>query len=563
MSSAQPVARPPTPAAGPSRAWRTVCRHINGVALGTTVATLAQAGFFRLVESPNGLSLSELATRLGARPGYLQCALRALAGQGWLRYDAPDGELTGVRLTGRGLLFAQRSSYYRRYSGSLLRAARHMDAFLFGDVDEEVDAEIRRLFERAVEGWGLRPAASIAHDDVDAEVADHLDGALIASAMWSLYVRGRIPPPAHLAGRRAIGELGGELAHPPSLDLFLRHMEQLGWIAQQGGRVVVGDDGLMAFACAGQYGYPLAYLPTLRQAGQILHGGDLSALGRDARGDEQHVDREHDIRFSGEVFSGKCKEAFFALLAPAFDAPDLERQPTAIVDTGSGDGTLLRETWRFVTESCRRGAFLDRRPLILVGVEPNRIARESTRRTLAEAGIPRHCVLDGDIDDPTALGSALQAEGLSADDCLHVSKSVVHNRPWREPASDDAFSAATSGVFVAPDGEALPPGRFASNLREWFERWLPWTRRHGMVVVEAHTVSPETAYANVERSLMTAVDITHGYSRQYLVEPEMFRAAATAAGYRILDARELGQDRVGHTTLTVHRFQPQESCHAT
>jgi hypothetical protein len=376
--------------------------------------------------------------------------------------------------------------------------------------------------------------------------------------LWTLLQYGQIPPTQQLLHQRAFGDFGGPYVRRPALERVLGHMERLGWIARRGGREIVSDTGLVVLACAAQYGYPLAYLPTLCHAEAFLLGGETTSLERDAMGDERHVDRAHDIRISGQMFSGATQAAFFELLAPIFDHKRLDEQPQAIVDTGSGDGTLLRQTYTFVRAHCQRGACLDRYPLMMIGVEPNRIARDATHHTLDAAGIP-HRVLDGDITAPQRLRAALRAVGFAADDCLHVSKSVVHNRTWCEPQADTGPHYTTTGVFVAPNGDAISPACLEQNLHEWFESWRPLTWRHGMVVIEAHTVPPETAFANVERSIVTMLDLTHAYSQQYLVEPEVFRAVAVGAGYRILEARDLGSEIIGHTALTINRLQPGDS----
>jgi hypothetical protein len=54
------------------------------------------------------------------------------------------------------------------------------------------------------------------------------------------------------------------------------------------------------------------------------------------------------------------------------------------------------------------------------------------------------------------------------------------------------------------------------------------------------------------------VDATQSYSNQYLVEPEVFMAAARDAGFVSQAHREIGKSSVGHTVLTIDHFVTNE-----
>ena len=89
------------------------------------------------------------------------------------------------------------------------------------------------------------------------------------------------------------------------------------------------------------------------------------------------------------------------------------------------------------------------------------------------------------------------------------------------------------------------------NLAELMRRWRPLAARHGMVVVETHTVDPAVTARLHGHTSNTVFDATHGYSNQYPIEPEAFYWAIRAAGFTRHRHREPAAAAVGHTLITV------------
>jgi hypothetical protein len=195
-------------------------------------------------------------------------------------------------------------------------------------------------------------------------------------------------------------------------------------------------------------------------------------------------------------------------------------------------------------------------PLILVGVEYSPTARDAVRCALRAIDAP-HIVVAGDISEPDGVASALRREGVDMIDALHVSKSVIHDRFFRrdraEPGNGGCRSGSTA-VFVAEDGALIGTQEMADDLIKHFTRWRPWILRHGMAVIETHTVDPRISAANVGQSLMTGLEASHGYSHQYLVELEFFRWAAEQAGLRAAASRSLAAEMVGRPIISIDHF---------
>jgi hypothetical protein len=287
----------------------------------------------------------------------------------------------------------------------------------------------------------------------------------------------------------------------------------------------------------------------------------LGDTGPATTGLDQHLDRSLDIDFSGEVFLRHCRAPLLDLVRPLFDREPLERQPAIVVDTGCGDGSLLQTLYLAIAAETARGRGLERYPLLMVGADISPVAQQSTERKLAAANIP-HVVLDGDIGAPERLAEALAAQGLDMKNALHVSKSVIHNRIYRAPRDEAAAGCrapCSDGVFIAPEGGLIAPVDMEQNLCEHFRSWAPWTERHGMVVIEAHTVAPEQAAAHVGESVLTMLSASHGYSRQYLIEAHCHRALAREGGFVTLGQRDLITHPSGEALMTLDYLKPKHA----
>ena len=417
--------------------WDALCRHIDGVAIGTTMAALHERGALAMLAARDRTEFAVLRERLAASPGFLHVAMRLLADQGWAaRQGEPGTDQMTIAPTARGrVIMTELAGAYPVAVRFLARAGRIGEALGNGDA-----SSFARLARR---DWGL-PAAGIP-PEVRRQVLSHLDGHLVAPVMHAVS-SGK----ADIATSRGAAEI---LALP-------------GWARTGTETPGLTPDGEVALSLARQYRYPVTYLPLLCQVPELLFGepgkpgegegeggsGSAGAGGSDGGGEETHLDRELDLRFSGDVFAAACREPFLRLALPLFgqgqhalhQAP-LARQPGLVVDAGCGDGTLLEVLYHAVRERTERGRHLAERPLLMVGVDPSPVARRMAAERLSGAGVP-HVILDGDIGDPDGLERALAARGLDARDALHVCKSAIHDRAYAGPGIGSPRAGARQGV---------------------------------------------------------------------------------------------------------------------
>jgi hypothetical protein len=528
-----------------ARVWDAVCRHIDGIVIGSTMAALEQHGALAMLAANQRTGFGALRRRLNANAGYLTVAIRLLADQGWLTCagePGTDGLAAEPTALGRSVI----TEFAGGYEGAaqFLPLAARIGEILDGTAPGTAEAELGRFTDLMRREWDLpaptsRPGSAQARHQVLA----HLNGHLLAPLMVALTRRGTLA-----AG--AVIDLDG-----PGLRQAAGILARQGWAHVTGDQAKLTAAGEVATALAAQYRYPLVYLPLLRRVPGLIFGAGQAAEAA-ADGAETHLDRELDIGFSGDVFTSVCRAPFLDIALPLFDRQPVAGQPALVVDTGCGDGTMLAALYAAVRQQTERGRQIARHPLLMVGADPSPVARRVAASRLAAAGVP-HVIMDGDIADPDRLERALAARGLDARDALHVCKSAIHDRSFSPPAENEpagTVPASCSGAYAQPDGTAIPATQMALDLAGFFRRWRPVTGRHGWLVIEAHAVPAATAARLIGRTIATALDATHGYSCQYPVEPEVFAWAARTAGFRSRAHAEPAARALGHTLLTIDHF---------
>ena len=120
---------------------KTIFHHIDGMAIGSTVQSLAMHGVFdRLKKTHSPCNVNHLADEVGARKGYFQVALRLLAHQGFLRLSGEmDNGRKEVSLTDEGIAWFTLVDYYQQIPaiiGLCLRVTRDSSSPIYA-IDSE------------------------------------------------------------------------------------------------------------------------------------------------------------------------------------------------------------------------------------------------------------------------------------------------------------------------------------------------------------------------------------------------------------------------------------------
>jgi hypothetical protein len=319
--------------------------------------------------------------------------------------------------------------------------------------------------------------------------------------------------------------LGGNRA---SLALIFDLLEIKGWIVREHNRLSLTACGLYAAQIGTSYGVTVSYLPLLNVLSTLLFGNPRIARV-DETGSELLVNRGMNVWGSGGAHKTYFRK-IDDIIVEIFNRP-LEQQPEGICDMGCGDGTLLEHLYCVVRTQTARGSVLDKYPLLLVGVDFNKVARRITKQKLRYARIPAHFVIGGDINRPAQLASDLEALGHDIHNLLHVRSFLDHNRPYSPPANyvKGTRTGTSSGAF-AHLGDDISSDELEENLVRHLRRWAPYVGRFGLLMLELHTLPPELTAANLDKTPAVAYDGTHGYSDQYLVELPVFSKCAREAG---------------------------------
>jgi hypothetical protein len=167
-------------------------------------------------------------------------------------------------------------------------------------------------------------------------------------------------------------------------------------------RVQLSNRGKFFLERALNMGVAVSYKPLLCQVEELFTGSPSRILAYDSNGNETHVDRTLNV-----IGSGSMHGNYFTVLCETIgeifnNEEDLESQPRFICDMGCGDGHLLSIVYKYISQHTKRGLFLEKYPLLAIGVDFNKAALEETQKTLQREGIP-HKVLYGDIGDPEQL----------------------------------------------------------------------------------------------------------------------------------------------------------------
>ena len=144
---------------------------------------------------------------------------------------------------------------------------------------------------------------------------------------------------------------------------------------------------------------------------------------------------------------------------------------------------------------------------------------------------------------------------IRLEDLLNTRTFLDHNRIWEPPAEPFLTEKSNSTGAFAFRGKRLENAAVEQSLTEHLQKWMPFIRKHGLLLIELHTIAPALAAANLGRTAATAYDTTHGFSDQYILEIEAFRAAAERAGLRSNERFFSRFPNSDLATVSIHLFE--------
>jgi hypothetical protein len=501
-----------------------VFAHLSGIVIAPVVRALWERRVFDLFHTSTWVDFDQIAERTRGNRGYLRVALRLLVSEGWFECrPANNGVSASYALTPAGTVALGVAPEPYREVVSFIPMAIFLDDFLFGKSQGSFLPSLQILVEKAKEGWGIdspggEPAARIYR-----RTRQHLNGMLIGPAMVALARRG-------VLDRLTQGplELKSIDANQSCLSCLMDLLAAEGWVVRELNRIRLTATGRYAAQIAAAYGVTVSYIPMFSVVSTLLFGNPRIPRVDDS-GVELLVNRGVNVWGSGGAHATYFKKVD-EIITGIFNRP-IEQQPRGVCDMGCGDGSFLAHVYSVVKERTARGRMLGEHPLIIVGADFNKVARRVSKQNLKKAGIPHCHVIHGDIGRPALLAGDLEELGVDIHDLLHVRSFLDHNRPYLQPSGylRGTRQIRSTGAF-AHLGEEIPADELEENLVRHLRRWAPYVGRFGLLMLELHTIPPELAASNLDKTPAVAYDGTHGFSDQYLVEAPVFLDCAREAG---------------------------------
>ncbi len=490
------------------------------------IAALRKQGLFKILSLSHPVSLKFLVEALKANEGYLKISLCVLESLGWVCQDFKEG----YRLT--------------------------IQAQAFKDIPEEV-----------LELYQFKTEASLLSSARFQDLLIHWIQYLLKqdkTGQCFQLLQGPILVPLLIAIHRHLNECHNESSDdwnfvlliekslPQSLRLEVnRLLLQLDWLSETRNNLVATKLGEEIVKRAFVMGIAASYRPMLFQMNEVLFGDTTNVFKNSTkveRGqlpgkadqlvqpEESHVDRSLNVISSGSQHERYFGDAEKLILARFGSSMPFSKQPKYIVDMGCGDGTFLKRIYNSLRKKTPRGRHLHEYPVTLIGADYNEAALIETEKTLE--GLP-HLTLKGDINDPEKLLLNLNQLGIKDhENILHVRSFLDHNFRYTPSFSDEnqlenpATSIHLSGVYVDSSGKSLSSEKLVAAWKQHFLKWANALRNnsHGLLILEAHCLTPQMAGHYFEQSESFYFDALHAFSGQYLIDAELFLTIAANEG---------------------------------
>lgn len=487
-------------------------RHLDGIAVAPVAHQFFKRNISEYILSTKQHKLSEVSKFFNANEGYLNVALRVLASQGWVEYTINNSTNEVIlRLNDRSEIAFSLFKYYG-FAVEFLELSRNFHPKESNPADFY---KIQKLLEE-FQSISFSSSESSLQSEIQHQVFKHLEGALVGPLTVALAMNGFFHKYFMEASFRA------EEYHeePESFRKILDFYTFLNWFEKKENTYTFTEKGLFFAKRASAYGVTVSYIPTFNNIEDVLFGNYATIRENPKNKTEIHVDRVMNVWGSGGAHTAYFRE-IDDIIIEIFNKP-IDEQPKGILDMGCGNGAFLIHLFDVIEQRTLRGTLLEDYPLFLVGVDFNKEALKVTRSNLVNADIWAK-VIWGDIGDPNQLENSIyQDYSIHLGDLLNVRTFLDHNRIWTQPKDTNQTAIGNSTGAFAFRGKKLNNNLVALNLKEHFQKWEPYIKKHGLLLIELHTLSPSLASKNIGKTAVTAYDATHGFSDQYIVELDVF-----------------------------------------
>lgn len=499
-------------------------RHLDGIAVAPTAYALFEKGILEYLIEKKSDTLENLTSKFNANEGYLNVGLRLLCSQGWLIQDLDNDKDSISFHTNEKSEEAFKLAAIYKDVNDFLKYSQYYHKRKFQKEPFLVLSKIMESYKKAYDLTNHEDANSIEY-----QVLKHIEGIIVGPTTVALGMGGMFHKYFMMSSFRAEEFHSDTESFVKILDFFT----WLGWFEKKKDTYRFTEKGLFFAKRASAYGVTVSYIPTFRHLHELIFGNPSFLREVSNSEDELHVDREMNVWGSGGAHSAYFKK-MDEVIIDLFNKP-IEEQPKGILDMGCGNGAFLIHAYEVIERQTNRGKMLEDYPLFLVGADFNQAAQRVTRANLIQSDIWAK-VIWGDIGRPELLAETLKEDyNIELGDLLNVRTFLDHNRIWSEPVDPDSSRSSSSTGAFAHRGQRITNNKVEDNLKEHFFKWMPFVKKHGLLLIELHSVDPALVAKNLGKTAATAYDGTHGYSDQYIVELPVFNKIAKEAGLAPVD----------------------------
>ncbi|MBP2000176.1 polyketide synthase PksN [Paenibacillus shirakamiensis] len=476
--------------------------YCNGYVAIPVILACKKQGLFNRLSPTTPTSFKDLAEQLHGNTGHLRVALRMLESLQWITQVERDS-----------YVLTKKSDIHALLPEDLV----HLVSFPIQSYFRKNQKKFRLSFwiEQSEQGWGVG----------DPLIARYLDGLLAIPLLLRMKEKG------YLASTSVGKQLHLEGLSPIIREEIVRFFLHQGWLEAQEEEYTLTDSGRFMQERIFITATIASYAPMLEQISEVLFGDCTTIFSRDIHGHERHVDRQLNVLGSGfqhEKYFLDLEEIILAI----FSQEPLAEQPKYIADMGCGDGSLLKKIYEMIRDTTPRGRVLDQFPIQLIGIDFNEKALEETTRTLKDI---HHIVLQGNIGNPAQVLKDLEMFGIhDPDQILHVRSFLDHDRPYLAPMDIQKVHARKNimqdHAYADEQGQEICGADVMQSLVEHLERWSEIIGRHGLLILEVHSLEADTVGAYLSKCESLHFDAYHGFSQQLLVSAEKFIMAAAEVG---------------------------------
>ncbi|WP_322971780.1 class I SAM-dependent methyltransferase [Faecalibacter sp. LW9] len=496
-----------------------IFRHLDGIVTAPVLATLAHKGVLHYIVENKKVTLSQLSNQFQTNEGYLNVALRVLASQNMLSYELDSvNDVVTIEVN----KYSERAFTNYDIYEDLYQFLKLDEVINRKDFSDEFCRHWIQLFDKYENYLLTSNDSEFVEKPLHFQICKHIEGVLIGPLIVRLGMSGLF----HKYFMEASFSADEFHKNPQHFEKILDRLVKLDWFTKQGKNYQFTETGLFFARRASAYGVTVSYLPMFSKLDDLIYGSPSKIREIKDGEDEIHVDREMNVWGSGGAHATYFK-VIDEFIMEIFNRP-LDEQPKGILDMGCGNGALLQHLYEVVERYTLRGRHLDDYPLFLVGADYNQAALKVTRANLIKNDIWAK-VIWGDIGDPERLSNDLKQDyNISLSELLNIRTFLDHNRIWSDTSGTD--KEATSTGAYAYRGKRLRNADVEESLKIHLQKWAPYVKRYGLLLIELHTIAPQITSKNLGNTAATAYDATHGFSDQYILEVDVFHRICQEAG---------------------------------